>query len=354
MKIGIIGGCGFVGKQLADCFVALEEGFEVTVLDNLSRPGSATNVEKLQKIGVKFIHGDICEVDDVCLMGEVDWVIDAAANPSVLSGVEEGTSRPLMMQNLVGAINAVEHAKQVGAGFTLLSTSRVYSIEALSSLNMCEWEDWFVPDFDAAQVQGLSRNGIDESFSTAAPISLYGASKLAAETVCAEYSHSFDMPVYINRCGVLAGEGQFGRADQGIFAFWLNAYKHRRPIKYIGFDGSGRQCRDCLHPQDLFRLVLKQIRSGKIDARPFNVSGGSESLFSLKQMSAWAAEHWGEHEVGVQAEDRLFDIPWVVLDSSRCQAAWDWRPEISTVEVLERIADHADAHPDWLEVSGVV
>ena len=49
-----------------------------------------------------------------------------------------------------------------------------------------------------------------------------GASKLASEQLILEYGNSFDFPVWINRCGVLAGAGQFGKADQGIFSYWIH------------------------------------------------------------------------------------------------------------------------------------
>ena len=55
-----------------------------------------------------------------------------------------------------------------------------------------------------------------------------------------------NLPVVVNRCGVLAGEGQFGVAEQGIFSFWIRAYALRRPLKYIGFDGTGHQATRCL------------------------------------------------------------------------------------------------------------
>ena len=55
----------------------------------------------------------------------------------------------------------------------------------------------------------------------------------------------------MNRCGVLAGAGQFGRADQGIFAYWVNSWLRGRPLRYLGFGGQGHQVRDCLHPADL-------------------------------------------------------------------------------------------------------
>ena len=65
----------------------------------------------------------------------VDWIIDAAANPSVLAGVDGTTSsRQLIEHNLYGTVNLLEVAKRHRAGFTLLSTSRVYSIKALSDI----------------------------------------------------------------------------------------------------------------------------------------------------------------------------------------------------------------------------
>jgi CDP-paratose 2-epimerase len=67
-------------------------------------------------------------------------------------------------------------------------------------------------------------------------------------------------PVWINLSGVLAGAGQFSRPDQGIFAFWINSYLRHTPLSYIGFDGTGLQTRDCLHPRDLVPLITGQMR----------------------------------------------------------------------------------------------
>ena len=53
------------------------------------------------------------------------------------------------------------------------------------------------------------------------PRTLYGATKLAAELLIAEYAANFDLSTVINRCGVVAGPWQMGRVDQGVFTFWL-------------------------------------------------------------------------------------------------------------------------------------
>ena len=91
-------------------------------------------------------------------------------------------------------------------------------------------------------------------------MSLYGASKRCAEVLAMEYGEAFGFPVWINRCGVLAGKGQFGKADQGIFSFWIRSWKENRPLKYIGFNGKGSQVRDCLHPKDLVPVLKKQMK----------------------------------------------------------------------------------------------
>src|SRR5205085_9532889 len=124
---------------------------------------------------------------------------------------------------------------------------------------------------------GVGPAGVDETFSTLAPISLYGATKLASEALALEYGESFGFPVFINRCGVLAGAGQFGRADQGIFAYWINAWLRKRPLKYLGFGGHGHQVRDCLHPRDLLPVLAKQFAAPKLAVadRIANFSGGA-------------------------------------------------------------------------------
>ena len=151
---------------------------------------------------------------------------------------------------------------------------------------------------------------------------------------------------------MLAGAGQFGRADQGIFAFWINSYLQKRPLRYIGFDGKGHQVRDCFHPRDLAEMLWKQMNGAKSGARRVqNLSGGIESATSLAQLTDWCAERFGRHEVGSDATPRQFDLPWMVLDSTRAKAAWKWTLSMKIGEILEEIAWHAEKHRDWLEIS---
>ena len=357
MKVLITGANGFVGSALMRAFRESGANLDLIGIDNLSRPGSEMNREEWRKLGVRVVHGDVRAQSDVDALPAVDWVVDAAANPSVLAGLNaQSTPRQVIEHNLLGTINLLEFCRHHRAGFLLLSTSRVYSIEALTSLTLVQTGNAFGLRADAPLPAGAGVDGISETFPTAAPISLYGATKLASETLALEYGASLGLPVWINRCGLLAGAGQFGRPDQGILAYWLNAYLRRAPLKYLGFGGNGAQVRDALHPRDLAALVLKQLAAGPVPGRPrlANVSGGAASAFSLAQITGWCGERFGfQHPVGSEAEVRAADIPWLILNSARARQDWAWHPNVLLPEILHEIAIHAELHPGWLELSAI-
>lgn len=353
MRILITGICGFAGAALARA-LAQAGGYRLTGLDNFIRPGSETNRAELKRLGVRLFHADLRNASDLETLPPADFVIDAAANPSVLAGVDgRASSRQLVEHNLGGTVNLLEHCKAQRAGFILLSTSRVYSIPPLAGLKVVVRDDAFHLTETEDHPLGVGPAGIRETFATTAPVSLYGATKLAAEALALEYGETFGFPVFINRCGVLAGAGQFGRADQGIFAFWINSWLRRRPLQYIGFDGRGHQVRDCLHPRDLAALVTQQFAAPAlpVEDRTIHCAGGARSARSLRQLSAWCEQRFGPHTVASDPRPRPFDLPWVVLDAAKADRLWGWQPQTPVEAILEEIARHAEAHPDWLDLS---
>jgi CDP-paratose 2-epimerase len=352
MRILITGICGFVGSTLARELAAA--GHTVTGFDNFIRPGSETNRAPLEKLGIRVLTADLRDAAAMAALPAADFVVDAAANPSVLAGIDGKTSsKELVDHNLTGTIHLLEYCKAHKAGFILLSTSRVYSIAPLASLPTVVRHDALVPDTTKPLPAGLGAAGLDETFATTAPISLYGATKLTSEAMALEYGETFGFPVFINRCGVLAGAGQFGRADQGIFAYWINSWLRKKPLKYLGFGGLGHQVRDCLHPRDLVPVLQQQFAAPKLSVadRLANFSGGAASAMSLKQLSEWCAQRFGPHAVVQDGTPRPFDIPWIVLDHAKATRIWGWKTATPTVAILAEIARHAEANPGWLELS---
>ena len=352
MKILITGVCGFLGRWIAEGLLESFEGVQIVGVDNLSRSGSQNNCQDLRDLGVDFHHGDLRLMSDLESLPAVDWVIDCAALASVLAGASGPHSpRQLLEHNLIGSLNLLEYCRLHGSGLILISTSRVYSIAELSTLPLIDNGQAFELKATGELPTGVSKAGISESFSNAAPVSIYGATKLSSETMAREYASTFGFPLRINRCGVLAGAGQFGRPDQGIFSFWIHSHLRRSPLRYIGFDGSGHQVRDCLHPWDVAQLVVSQIRCGDDVTKPViaNVSGGLESARSLHQVSTWCDKKFGPHSIESSLEVRPYDLPWIVLDSSLAREAWQWQPLRTTDKIFEEIASHATENPDWLD-----
>ena len=351
MKILITGICGFAGSSIAKTLLHSHTNLQIVGFDNFSRKGSELNISELTDLGIDLIRGDIRSQSDIDDLPKVDWVIDCAANPSVLAGLDgQSSSRQLLEHNLIGTINLLEYCKNHKAGLVLLSTSRVYSASELAALSVKTSNDRFeVQDCD---VRGASCLGISEEFSTTAPLSLYGASKLASETLILEYGECFDFPVWINRCGVLAGAGQFGKADQGIFSFWIHAFREKKALKYIGFNGTGHQVRDALHPKDLVPLLSRQMLEPDWEApKIINLGGGVENSMSLKELSNWCEDRFGQNEVIASKDERPMDAPWIVMDSNTAQNAWNWSIKTKIEQILEEIGNHAATNPDWLKLT---
>lgn len=353
MRILITGVCGFVGSALAECLLEVVEGVRITGIDNLMRPGAETNRQRIERLGVEYIHGDLRSASDFADLPACDWVIDAAANPSVLSGLSGGgSSRRLFEHNLAAIGNVLEYCREHRAGLLLVSSSRVYSIPDLCTIPLRVSDAAFVVDERAVLPRGLTAEGIGVEFSTAAPVSLYGATKLASEVMALEYGAAFDFPVWITRCGVLAGAGQFGTPAQGIFAFWVNAHLRRRALRYIGFDGTGHQTRDAFHPRDLAALLVAQMRTARGNGqRIYTAGGGPANAMSLAQLTAWCDERFGPHAPSIDRTPRPYDIPWVAMDNAEAARDFGWRIENPLPAILDGIARHACAHPEWLEVS---
>lgn len=148
----------------------------------------------------------------------------------------------------------------------------------------------------------------------------------------------------INRVGLLAGPWQFGKAEQGVLAFWLLAHYFKKPLAYIGFGGQGKQVRDVLHIADLFELLNRQLGDlDRANGRVFNVGGGQENTLSLLELTALCREVTGnEVAVGSERTDRPYDVRIYITDNGDVSGTFGWRPKRSPKAVLE------DMH-EWIK-----
>ncbi|MGN6798796.1 MAG: NAD-dependent epimerase/dehydratase family protein [Gaiellaceae bacterium] len=333
MRVLVTGGAGFVGGSVA-VHLAGRGDWDVVALDNLHRPGSELNLPRLAAAGVAFVRGDVREPRDLQAVGPVDALVECSADPSVLAGVD-GAVDYLVHTNLFGAYVCLEHCRRHDAQLVFLSTSRVYPHSRLRDIALEETETRFVPR-SAQEQAGIGSDGVSEDFPLDGPRTLYGATKLAAELLIAEYTEVFGLRTVVNRFGVIAGPWQMGQVDQGIVTFWLAAHRFGRPLSYIGFGGSGKQVRDVLHVHDAVALVEQQLADpDRFNGAVLNAGGGVERSVSLAELTALCRETTGvDVPVTASTETRPGDVPYYVSDCTKLEALSGWRPARSVAETV--------------------
>jgi CDP-paratose 2-epimerase len=333
----VTGGAGFIGANVAIGLAERHEDWRLVTLDNLRRRGSELNLARLRRAGVEFVHGDVRELDDLLALGDVDAIVECSAEPSVMAGVG-GSPDYVVQTNLLGAYNCLELARRAAAQFVFLSTSRVYPVAPLASLRYIERDTRFELS-DEQDRHGVSSQGISESFALDGARTIYGATKLSAELLVAEYESSYGVQAVIDRCGVVAGPWQMGKVDQGVFTFWMLAHHFQRPLAYIGFGGAGKQVRDLLHVADLLELIDEQLAEpAKWAGVTVNVGGGLDCSLSLRETTDLCREITGRSvDVRPSGEERPGDIPIYISDCARLHAMTDWRPRRGAAEILADI-----------------
>ena len=334
MRIIITGGAGFVGSSLCIYLKRKYPKYDIVAFDNLRRRGSELNLTRLREQGVLFVHGDIRNAEDFHVLGECDLLVDACADPSVLSGISSPVL-PVINANLIGTVNALEFASSCQAKFIFMSTSRVYPIEALESAAIEELETRYMW-LDAQQLSGISSKGVSESFPLHGSRSFYGASKLASELLIEEYREHKGVPSIINRFGVIGGPWQMGKVDQGVLILWLARHFFKGKLNYIGYEGSGKQTRDILHIDDAVELIDIQIHDfDKYNGLVSNVGGGLECSFSLRELTALCSQVTDNKiEVGIELKNRPADLRIYITDNTAIKQVSGWSPKRTLEDIV--------------------
>lgn len=330
----ITGGCGFIGSNIAINLQLQYPSYRIIALDNLKRRGSELNVPRLKDHGIQFIHGDIRNKEDLQIDEKIDFIIDAAAEPSIMAGMD-ATLQYVINTNLGGTINTLELAARHKAKFIFLSTSRVYPISYLEQINYKEGATRF-EIAPIQSIQGISVKGIREDFPLTKARSIYGTTKLASELMIEEFREFFDVEYVINRCGVVAGPYQMGKVDQGVITLWIARHFWKKEVSYFGYGGEGRQVRDVLHILDLFDLIDFELHNfEKVNGQTFNAGGGLSSSVSLKELTTICSEVSGntvkENRVN---ETRKGDIPLYITDNTKIITHIGWQPKRNVTTVV--------------------
>lgn len=316
----ILGGAGFIGSNLAKSF--LEDGEQVIVIDNLSRPGVEHNLRWLKSRYGDRLQAKLTDIREEPNLGEILRGVRAVVHLAAQVAVTTSLLDPLedFDVNAYGTLRVLEALRNNGANVPLLfaSTNKVYG--DLADIQLEETPEGYLP-IDPA----LRERGIDErqplDFRTP-----YGCSKGVADQYVLDYARSFGLPLAVLRMSCIYGPRQFGTEDQGWVAHFLLRAIRRQPIVLYG---DGRQVRDVLHVDDAvraYRLLLDCIQETR--GRAFNLGGGPKNAICLNRLLMEIESVTGEKVHVSRAQPRRGDQLYFVADAGRIERAVGWQPEI--------------------------
>lgn len=238
LHILVTGGTGYIGSHT--CIELLTQGYQVTVLDNLSNSyeESIRRVEKITHQSIQFVQGDIRDrnlLDDLFQNNQFAAVIHFAG----LKAVSESVIKPLLYfaNNVVGTL-------------TLLQSMATFNVKTLVFSS-------------SATVYGNPQSVPISETAMLAPTNPYGRSKLIIENIlsdiyAADSSWKIARLRYFNPVGAHSS-GLIGEAPNGIpnnlMPFISQVACGRREYlsvfgnDYPTCDGTG--IRDYIHVMDL-------------------------------------------------------------------------------------------------------
>lgn len=360
MNIIITGGAGFIGCNVADYMAA--RACEITVIDNLSRPGAAENLSWLRERNrrLRFLHADIRNASDLGnstvrkAFAAADAIYHLAGQVAVTRSVVDPVDD--FMTNALGTLNIVEalraYGKDRGRHATLIfaSTNKVYG--CLASVRT---------ETSAIGSEGGARRweltdcplGIPET----TPLdfhSPYGCSKGYADQYVRDVSRPdiFDMKTVVFRQSCIYGPRQFGIEDQGWVAWFTIASVYQLPVTVYG---DGMQTRDVLFVEDLARAF--EAATTHIDrarGRIFNIGGGPPNAMSINELLMQLEKMNGRKIEAQFAGWRPGDQKCFVCDTRLAKNVIGWEPSVPASEGVARlrswVVEMRERNPDFFNL----
>lgn len=311
MKCFVTGGAGFIGSNLVDRL--LSAGHQVVVFDNLST-GQEDFLDGARQVpAFALIRGDL--LDSAALtkaMFGCEFVFHLAAN----ADVRFGTAHPRkdLEQNTIATFNVLESMR-----------SNAINRIAFSSTGSIYGEPQVFPT--------------PENVSFPTQTSLYGASKLAGESLIQAYCEGFGFRAWIFRFVSILGE----RYTHGhVFDFYKQLCEHPNHLDVLG---DGNQRKSYLYVQDCVDAILLALGSYNEKVNILNL--GADEYCSVRDSISWITK-----ELGITPELRfaggqrgwIGDSPFIFLDCNRIRDS-GWRPKLSIREAVLRTLQYLRSNP---------
>jgi dTDP-glucose 4,6-dehydratase len=308
-NILVTGGAGFIGSHIVDKL--MEEGFQVTVIDNLET-GRLENIAHHQKKkDFHFVKGDIRNGD---LVKETLRGIDAVFHEAALASVTRSVKDPILTNdiNVVGTLNLLKASSDLGVKrFVFASSAAIY---------------------------GDSRSPLKKEDMVANPRSPYGVSKLAAENYVRVFYKAYGLETVCLRFFNVYGprqnvdiRGSYGGA---ISIFVNRILKRMPPVIY----GDGKQTRDFVYVKDVVEANMLALKQKSASGEVFNVAAGEK--ISVNQVAKALKDIMHREDLKtVHADPRPTDIRHGYADITKAKNILGYNPQFSIKEGLTELVN---------------
>ncbi len=290
MRVGVIGGSGFIGSHLVDKL--MDSGHEVTVFDIMTP----------HRRDVRHIVTDISDQGrtTVALAGGYDavYILAAVANVNDVYHIPVES----MNTNVMAVTHVLEAARRTGIKRVILaSTTWVYGMTA-------------APEVDEESPLSINMTG-----------HVYTASKVAAEMACVAYQKLYGIETTILRYGIPYGP----RARMGtVLATFVARALQRQPIV---IQGDGSQWRRFVYVEDLAWGNVAALRPEAAN-QIFNLEG-SERV-SVRQVAEKVQSSFPGTEVRYTPA-RSGDLDPKLVSAVKAKKLLDWEPTVGFDEGSE-------------------
>jgi len=241
----------------------------------------------------------------------IKFILHAAAQPSHDWAAREPFTD--FSINAFGTLNILENMRKYSpnAKLAFLSTNKVYGDRPN-----------FLPLKEKSKRYELNirhkyfKKGINETMNIDdSKHSLFGASKLAADIYCQEYSKYFNLKIGIFRGSCLTGPLHQGAELHGFLSYLVKASKKNK--KYYIFGHKGKQVRDNIHSEDVANALWHFYKT-KNNNGVYNIGGGRSNSCSILEVIDFLKNQYGIiTKYQILKENRSGDHIWYISDNSK-------------------------------------
>jgi UDP-glucose 4-epimerase len=303
----VTGGAGFIGSHIAEALAG--RGDKVRVLDNLST-GHLSNLAHL-KSKVELIEGDITHAPTVAAaVAGVDCVFHEAALASVPRSVEFPLDTNAAC--VTGTLTVLDAARKAGVRrLVYAASSSAYGDQPTSSKRESD-----LP----------------------APISPYGAAKLAGEAYCQSFWATYGFETVCIRYFNVFGPRQDPNSQySAVIPLFITAMlAGKRPTIF----GDGHQSRDFTYVANVVHgnLLAADADARLVAGRTLNVANGRST--NLLELIAALNELLGTSVEPTHAPPRVGDVRESLADISEARQRLGYEPQVGFEEGLRRSIDY--------------